>query len=182
MYTPFDRNLDKTFASGVVLEPKYPAMPKPKPSRSSSTTNRYSSSTRRKTTTRRPISKSTKQTPAATEMIQTFAFHRNYVTDLDSLAPGITDQKERTRKIRRELQKIQKQQGTTGALMELRMLTDKKYKMAYVVPPQQEKQKQSFFSVFAKFAALNAVDRLIGMQEIENERIRMQARSGGCCS
>ena len=55
-------------------------------------------------------------------MIQTFAFHRNYVTDLESLAPGITDPKEKARKIRRELKKLQ---GNTGTLMEYRIHTER---------------------------------------------------------
>lgn len=113
-------------------------------------------------------------------MIRSFAFHRLYVTDFETLAQGITDKKERTRKLRRELTKIQ---AKTGARMEIRMLTDKN--LAYVVSAAASidgpKRSQSITSLFSRYVVLNAIDRLIGMQETENDNIRQKERANGCC-
>lgn len=189
LYTPFDQSMEKTYASGSVLEPKFPALPKPKrsPRQGRSHSVSSSSSSRKSYTNRGPKrgvknSRSRSTSPRTTEppMIRSFAFHRLYVTDFETLAQGITDKKERTRKLRRELTKIQ---AKTGARMEIRMLTDKN--LAYVVSAAASidgpKRSQSITSLFSRYVVLNAIDRLIGMQETENDNIRQKERANGCC-
>lgn len=129
--------------------------------------------TRTSATRPTPTARPKRRYSTATETIRSFAFHRNYVTDIASLAPGVSDVAERTRRIRRELERMQ---SSTGTRMEIRMLTEKK--MAYVVPAPVNTKRQY---LFLRYVVLNAIDRLVGMQETENDRIRLRERTSGCC-
>jgi hypothetical protein len=119
-------------------------------------------------------------------MTKLFAFHRQYVLDVDTLAEGVTEPEERKKKLRKELTKVSNKAGTP---LEVRMLTDRN--ISYVVPaatfrknPDSDGKRVKVPSVTLKLTravVLNAVDNWIGLQETENERIRAKKRSDSCC-
>jgi hypothetical protein len=171
MYSPYDKMLDKTYQQGLVLEdnPIY-----------RQATKRPSSS-RKKKMASRPKNKPVAP-PLPPPPTKVFAFHRQYVTDFDAYFGGIkasTDKKELTKKLRKELKKIQ-MSGQADA----RFLPN--CGVAYLVPHTGEKGKiekewSSWLSSYSQALVLGAMDRLIGMQEVANANIRLRDRTEKCC-
>jgi len=148
------------------------------------------------------------------ETIPVYGFHRRYVADIEaSLLAGITDKNQRTKQWHLEWKKLQRQASTTAATtttpMEVRVMMDRKH--AYLVPallpkptttttspskPQSppsdaqpqvpSPQRTTPSLVLTRFLVLNALDRLIAMQQVENDKCRQRAGSSsssgvGCC-
>ena len=187
MYTPFDLYIEKTRAAATVLEPKYP----PAQRRTGKRPPRRSRPQRNRSRSR--LAKKSNPKVDLTETISTLAFHREYVLDVNTLVEGVTGKQERYNKLQKEIKKIQNKGGPP---MELRVLAEKK--KAYLVrapeivtssnskntdkqQPKPRPTNPSASFVFTRYIFLNAVDRLILLQETENDKIRQREREIGCC-
>lgn len=178
LYTPFDRNMDNTYAAGSVLEPTFPGLATTRRRRNRSRSSSSSANRGKKRTT-----SSSKKKSEPVPMMRVYAFHKRYVTDLDSLAPEVKVwNTELRRKVDREKGKIE---SKIGWRMEWRRVISTEKKMFYAVPTSApingEPRKTSATETFMRYVVLGAVDRLIGLQEAENDKIRTRERATGRC-
>ena len=181
LYTPFDNYMDRVYAKGVKLEPTFPLATtqtrKPsrplRPKRSSYSRKKYNSPKRK--------------TPAPVEMTKLFAFHRQYVVDVETIMDGTTDKEQRKKKLHKELKKARMKADSP---LEIRMFTERRF--FYVIPAventgskknKSEQQKPpSPALMLARAMVLNALDDMIGIQENENDRIRTKKQHDSCCN
>ncbi|CAB9501989.1 expressed unknown protein [Seminavis robusta] len=196
LYTPLDQYLDKTYQRAVVLETHSSSSSSHSHKRSSPRRTRPSGSTlggrRRRSTVGKP-----KPAPTTISPTKVFAFHRHYVTDVNTLTEGIKNKKERRQKLRKELTKMSHKAGP----MEVRILAENK--VTYVVPSpldqspstnkhndkpssasatdDDNKQRKSALWMFSRSLVLGAMDRMIMMQEMENDKIRLKEQTQRCC-
>jgi hypothetical protein len=144
LYSPFDRNLDKTYEGALALKEDPEQGKRGK--------------------------RNSKQSKPEVTGPPTFAFHKRYVQDVSDLIRGEKDVKVQLAMVKQEFAKDKKNPGVKVQ----RFTKFPQYGVAYVIPEAKEEGRKtlSLTLKFARLLVLSNLDSWISLQETENEKLK----------